>query len=302
MSRKIAGCVIFFNPAESVIENLITYVRELDLFIVVDNSPIENVALSETIKKLFSNVSYHWLRSNEGIAKALNVACSIAIDHGCEWLLTMDQDSSFNAGGVVDMITRIDEVNRIFPGIGIISASHKIHDEAALKIYTADKGAGLQGTKDYVELAVTMTSGNLLNLKAYEVAGPFADKLFIDHVDHEYCLRLRKYKYRIVQVNTIFLNHSLGSFEVRSFLGKKLKVSNHNYQRRYYMTRNGLYISKHYFSLDQKICLDILKNIFFFDMVKILFFEQKKLLKIKAVWMGIYHFIKNRYGRLELIN
>jgi rhamnosyltransferase len=300
MRVKIAGCVVLFNPVHSVIENLKTYAEELDLLIIVDNSPVENTTLSGTITSMFGNASYHWLQSNEGIAKALNVACGIAVSHGCEWLLTMDQDSSFDPGGVADMIGHIDEVKRIFPGIGIISPNHKVHEEASLKVYTADKGIVLPEAQHYIEVKVTMTSGNLLNLGAYAAAGPFADQLFIDHVDHEYCLRLRKHQYRIVQLNSVYLNHALGSFEVRSFLGKKLKISNHNYQRRYYITRNGLYVSKHYFSLDRVICLDILKNIFFFDMIKILFFEQKKWLKIKAVWLGICHFAINRYGKYEL--
>lgn len=301
MNRRIAGCVVLFNPDNSVIENIKTYGPDVDTFVIIDNSPLINDALIESIKTLSGNYIYEWQGSNVGIAKALNAACRIAIENNCEWLLTMDQDSWFSKGDIPKMVSRIGDALRIYQDVGILTAGHKVHEEAKLKEYTVGQQENQQ-VNNFMEVRVAMTSGNLLNLNSYLRVGPFSEKLFIDHVDHEYCLRLRKNNYRVIQVNEISLNHTLGSFEVKSIVGKKIKISNHSYQRRYYITRNGLCIIRQYWSVDRKLCLDFLMNIFLFDLVKVLFFEREKWMKAKAIWLGIYHFMINRYGKYELRN
>lgn len=298
-SNQIAGCIVLFNPDGSVVANLATYAPALDLLIVVDNSPLQNRHLSADITQRWPRAVYHWMGANKGIAAALNAACEIALDHGCHWLLTMDQDSRFYTGGIMAMIDRIVPAAQLFPQAGILCANPTIHAAAALKVYSLDAGMDQSLPSVYTKVGVAITSGNLLNLQAYLAVGPFPDKLFIDHVDHEYCLRLRKGGYAIVQINDVSLDHSLGGFEVKTFLGKKFKVTNHNPSRRYYMTRNGLYVAGRYFSVDRRLCMDIWRNIFFFDIVKIVLFERQKLSKFRAVITGIYHYLINRYGQYE---
>ena len=94
------------------------------------------------------------------------------------------------------------------------------------------------------------------------------------------------------------MDHSLGNFETRAFFGKKIGVSNHSYIRRYYIARNGLYTVKKYFFSDTLFCFVIIKNILY-DMGRIVFFEKDKLLKIKAVTVGLYHSTINRYGKYD---
>ena len=53
-----------------------------------------------------------------------------------------------------------------------------------------------------------MTSGSFLNLKVYKEAGPFVDKLFIDYVDFEYCLRLKKKGFKIYKLNNTYMQHN----------------------------------------------------------------------------------------------
>jgi rhamnosyltransferase len=298
MTRRIAACVVFFNPGDFVVNNIKTFSPQVDVLIIVDNSPSRNDQLVASIG-VFCEVIYLWQSANLGIAKALNIGCEAAIQHHCEWVLTMDQDSSFKEGDMEMLVNSIDHIQRIFPPVALICADHKVHEEARLKSYAIPKTAPPTGEENLVEIGSTMTSGNLLHVKAYKQAGHFLDKLFIDHVDHEYCLRLRKNGFKIIQLNSVLLHHSLGAFQVRSFLGKQLKISNHNPLRRYYMTRNGLYVAAHYFSFDRTLCADILKNIFFFDMVKVLFFEQRKAAKAGAIITGIFHFLIRRYGKYK---
>ena len=52
-----------------------------------------------------------------------------------------------------------------------------------------------------------MTSGNLLNLKAYQAVKGFKDWMFIDCVDIDICMNLRVHGYDIVRLNYVEMKH-----------------------------------------------------------------------------------------------
>jgi len=190
MKKKIGVCVVFFNPDVSVIDNIATYKSNFDFLIIIDNSPEQNSILVNEIKQLPGIIIYKWLEENKGIAKALNIACEIAIENNCEWLLTMDQDSKFREGDLLKMTDSVERIEANYSNIGIICPYHNVH-----KHFISKSG------EVFLEIKSTMTSGNLLNLGIYRLGSGFEEKLFIDYVDHEYCLRLRKNKFRIIQNN-----------------------------------------------------------------------------------------------------
>jgi rhamnosyltransferase len=289
MNTKVGGCVIFYNPGPDALHNIATFGTHIDLLLIIDNSPIENPSLLTKIKAIQSKTIYTWMGGNKGIAAALNVACQMALQHNCEWLLTMDQDSRFKESGCLTLLESIEEVINIYNKAGIICPYHNIHDSF---------NPGVD--KDFQKVRSTMTSGNLLNLPTHQVIGGFKEKLFIDYVDHEYCLRLRKSGFHIIQNNRVLLEHSLGNFELKKFLWKRFGISNHNPKRRYYITRNGLYTFGKYFFFDPTFCLKILRNLLY-DLVRVLFFEKDKLVKSKAMTIGFWHWTINRFGTYDRV-
>lgn len=286
--NKVAAGVVLYHPDPDVILNISTYYKSVDRLIVIDNSEKDNISVKNEIQKNFPEVIYRSLNRNAGIAAALNIACDIAVQNNCDWILTMDQDSSFAQREVTQMIDNIPAAQALFKNIGIISPFHVLHEEHAVK-----------ATEHYTEKKIVMTSGNLLNLDAYTVTGPFEEKLFMDFVDYEYCLRLRKYKYKIIQNNLVYLKHSLGNFGIKKIFSQKIGVSNHNSLRRYYMTRNSLYVGFKYFRLDKLFFFHMLKNIFFWDPFIIISYEKNKLTKLKSIGRGIIHFVFNKYGKMK---
>ncbi len=76
----------------------------------------------------------------------------------------------------------------------------------------------------------------------------------------------------------------------KKILGKKIVYTNHNYLRRYYITRNRLYTIKKYFFIDINFTISKL-NALLIDWIKIILFENDKKLKSKMIILGIYHFI-----------
>ena len=145
---------------------------------------------------------------------------------------------------------------------------------------------------------VVMTSGNLINLDIYQKIGGFKDWFFIDAVDFEYCLNVKKNGYEVVQMNTAELNHNLGNTKKKTFLGKTMYVTNHNVTRRYYITRNRHYLFDMYKDDFLEYCsieLSRTKS----ELLKIVLFEDNKINKIKAIYKGYKDYKKGIKGEMK---
>lgn len=285
--NKIAAGVVLYHPQPSFLSNINTYYSAIDKLIVIDNSETRDPLILKNLQSLFPGVDYRYLNQNAGIAAALNIACNIAIQYNCNWILTMDQDSSFIDNHFSQMVARIPNAVLQFKKTGIISPFHVLHEHDLPK-----------KTEQYTEKNIAMTSGNLLNVDAYTQTGPFEEKLFMDCVDYEYCLRLRKNKFLIIQDNLVLLKHSLGDFTLKKIFGQKINVSNHSSLRRYYITRNSIYVGFKYFAAEKRFFFHMLKNIFFWYPFIIVTYEKDKLAKLKAVYKGILHFVFNKFGKV----
>ena len=221
---KLAGVVVLYNPDQKVLDNISSYIDELDVLYLVDNSSVDN-------SKFFLNDKFEYipLLKNTGIAHALNVGAKKALDSNYKCLLTMDQDSKFEADALKNMKNIIDnDIDK--NNVGIYSPCHKtaISDPVPSELFTSP--------------LVVMTSGNIINLDIYKCVEGFKEWMFIDCVDFEYGLNVRKHGYTIKQINTVFLDHELGDYEIKYFLNKKIFCDNHSALRRYYIVRNSFYL------------------------------------------------------------
>ena len=273
---NIAGVVILYNPNKNVLNNIKTYIDNIDKLYVIDNSLVEN--------NFFNNkkIKYIFNGKNLGIAKALNIGAKEAIKDGYDYLLTMDEDSKFN--NISKMIHWIN--NTKMSDIGLVSPWHELN-------------IGIKKPFDKIDYPLTvMTSGNIINLKAYKKVKGFNNDLFIDCVDFDYCVKLHINNYKVVRLNFVTLKHSLGKIKVDKLLFKKITHSNHNYIRRYYMTRNGFYIGNLYKDNYPKLKLDIMKEIRR-DIIKIILLEDDKYKKIKYMIKGYKDYKKGILGEMS---
>lgn len=274
---KLAGVVVWYYPTDEDIKNIETYIDEVDKLYIVDNSEKSH---QNKVKKQ-RKIEYITKGENLGIATALNIAARKAIAEGYDFLLTMDQDSCFKKHDLrkLKKIASQEDLKKI----GIISPWH----HTKLKVEKPHERI------DY-PLDV-MTSGNILNLDIYQQIGGFKDFLFIDGVDIEYCLNLKKNGYQIMRINEVELNHDLGDIFYRKFLKKEFMCDNHNYLRVYYMMRNYRYIRLSYRDIAPEFC-DVLikiKGLIF----KIVFYEDDKFRKLRSIFLGIRDYKKGRYGK-----
>jgi rhamnosyltransferase len=287
IENKIAGVVVLYNPDKECIKNINSYLDQVNFLYLVDNSKIQNTELCNKLI-LSSKVKYIANEMNLGIAHALNQAVVLAKQDNFSFLLMMDQDSSADSELIryyADYLSSND-----ISKLGILSPVVVYLPEIINTDSTSIK-----------EIEVAITSGCLLNLNASQKSGPFDEKLFIDYVDFEYCLRLRKMGFSIIQIGKAKIYHQLGNLEKRDFLFKTIYVTHHLPTRYYYRTRNRLYVDKKYIS---SFPLFVLKDFFVFlnELLKIIFFEEKKSLKIKLILYGFYDFLLSKYGKFENIH
>ncbi|PIX27897.1 MAG: glycosyltransferase family 2 protein, partial [Candidatus Huberarchaeum crystalense] len=75
---KIAGVIVLYNPNEEVIDNIKSYLEDIEILYAVDNSETKK---DEIIKKIesFNKIVYIDNNGNQGMSAALNIAARLAI-------------------------------------------------------------------------------------------------------------------------------------------------------------------------------------------------------------------------------
>lgn len=280
--KKIAATVILYNPDRDVINNIKSYLKLVDKLYIIDNSSENNYDIFPKNKK----IEYTFNNENLGMATALNIACKKAIKDKYEWLLTMDQDSKF----FPEELTRlIKYINNCDSNVGIVCPYHII------------KTTEPKPEIELEERLEVMTSGCLMNLKIYKKIGGFKDWLFIDNVDIDYCLNLNKNGYKVLRLNNVYLQHNLGDATYHRFLWKKVVCSNHNYIRRYYITRNILYTINMYKKDFPEYCA-FLHKCLGYNFKTVVLFEKDKIRKLRSMLRGYFDFKKNITGKYPYNN
>lgn len=283
MNNKIVGIIVLYNPNQTVVENIASYIDDLDMLYAVDNSDQKQ---SNIINSLLKNSKIHYINNNgnQGIAQALNIGANKAIEMGCQWLLTMDQDSSFNPV----VFKKYLECFQRTPN----------PEEIAIFSPNYLKANNIESSCSFTEKLTTITSGSLLNLHSYSIIGEFNEELFIDEVDHEYCLRAHLFNYKVVQFETIFLQHQIGSQIKIKLLGKVHFKNIHAPIRHYYMTRNSLYILFKYHnkfpSYTRNHIWKVFKTLLF-----ALIYGEKKFIRSIYILQAIRHFLIGKMGKYE---
>ena len=287
---KYEGVVVLFKPDDKMLDNINSYVNELSKLYVVDNTPDGDIS-----EKFVGNkkIEYIPLKENKGIAYALNVGAKRALKDKADWLLTMDQDSKFSDGELNKMKKFIELckkeknmepiIEAKYSNIGLVSPFHvTVRTEK-------EKRFGIESPLN------VMTSGNLINLKAYKKVGGFKDWLFIDCVDFDFCLNLRNHGFQVLQLNFVKLQHELGNTKRIGIRSKVVYVDNHSAFRRYYIARNRHYLYDIYNKDFPEYCRLELKSTRS-ELIKIWLFEKHKIKKTRAIIRGYRDYKKGVKG------
>jgi len=273
---RIAVMGILYNPPADVLGNIVSYLDQVAALYVVDNSDEPSNWLVERIQG-DGKVHYLCKRGNLGVATALNCGAEMALTDGFEFLLTMDQDS------------------RVLPGM--VEALMACHGEefGLVAPYLLTRDRQIPPVNKMCRPVLTaMTSGSLLSLEAYQKVGPFRDDFFIDFVDIEYCLRLQRHGYKILQADGAHLEHHVGRRVGKGWFS----VTTHPPLRKYYKTRNRFQVWKEYGAdFPGYVWGDRLR--FVLEFGRLLLFEPEKRAKLHMMWRGYRDYRAGRFGKYQ---
>ena len=250
---NIAGVVILYHPdIKQLSENINTYVLGLKQLYIYDNSEIQTPGIEAALNNLHPCIKYQFFNNNEGIAKRLNQAVEAAMQTQYDYLLTMDQDSSFKPGDFEKYKSLIQK------GDYTKVAQFGINCQPQITM----------SSEQPQEALTLITSGSILNLSLIKKVGDFNEDLFIDFVDAEFSYRVVQHGLINLMFSNILLNHALGNLvSGRSVLTfkKSLRII-HAPIRTFYITRNGLFLLFKHKGLSEEMkkdvirCMKILKN------------------------------------------
>jgi len=277
-NNRTLAIIVTYNPNGDFRKNLESLLSQVTAVLVVDNSlDLEAKHYLRTLKK---EIPFELLENdlNLGIAAALNRGVAFALENKFDWVLTLDQDSSLSENYIKNMWMALSHATS--EKIGILAPVHFDRKTG----YMSRNYAKIKGL--IVEKDIVMTSGNLIPTSIFREVGTYDESLFIEYVDHEFCLRIKKnYGYKVVIVPNALLGHSLG--DIRQHHWGPWFFFSHNYLpvRRYYRARNRLFLYKKYFGWwilqDQEFAIK--------DMAKICLVEVNKGSKIWATIEGTLH-------------
>ncbi len=259
---NVAAVVVHFHPSEQDWEN--TYnLSQFVPVLILDNTVLnecQNTEIKENNIEILPQKNaqaYPLMRlknkENKGIAKALNQGIKYWQTQQIDWCFLFDQDSKISSDFVEKMLapilaTKPWQMKKIAAWVPKYYAANLETYGAAIQVHKwrikrlsvedlDNKETRLNG----IPVSYAITSGSLINMKAFDKIGMHDESLFIDFVDIEWGLRANAKGYSLRMNPKVTLIHELGS-EPLNLFGKKIVT--HAPLRHYYYFRNLCHLLK----------------------------------------------------------
>lgn len=292
----VAVVIVAYRPTPAIVRCLEAACAQAGRVIVVDNTPDDS---SEALfAGLATRLPFERLAvgANIGQAAGLNRGFARAAELGLPFVLTLDQDSVPRP----DLLARLCAIWRQLPAgrpAAVLGANYQAEIQGRTKLGFADAA----GRGAFFENVTAITSGSLTPLAAFDDIGPFREEFFIDHVDHDWCLRARAKGYGIYIASEPLLTHVIGAVSYHRVLGKTLETSNHSAARRYFWHRNGAVLVREYLRREPDWCLKLALFHFPAALLTMTLFEHGKPAKLAAVARGLWDGLRRDFGRNPIL-
>lgn len=273
-------CCIFvlYHPKYDVIE-VVKSLCECGYRVVLTSNGADSDVLAAILR--IPNVELIENEQNLGLATGLNQAIAKAFtDPAVRFVALFDQDSKPDTSLPSALARQISDESIACIGPQLIDlksgkASYKSHNQ----------GAGV--------LSVTSipTSGTVISRASCQLIGPMMDPLFIDGIDHEWCLRARSLGLKIKVSDTVTMVHDMGDAALNWF--GQYKPLYRNPIRHYFIIRNSIYLGLHAkFPWHWRV-LEILKTLRRIPVYLLASSDKRRTFKL--IYMAV---IDGCYGRL----
>ena len=268
MEEYIVAGIVTYNPdLDRLRENIESISSQVKKVIVFDNGSKNQERIKEEYQDRIILIPSS---ENIGIAAALNHLMQKSKELGATWMLSLDQDSVCSKFFCVAMSKYLKQGT----DFGIVAP------------VIVDRNVGVVGhnpQNEYMSVRTCITSGAFTKIEVWQKIGGYDESMFIDSVDFEFCYRVRKAGYKVIQVRDVQLLHEIGKSEKRRLLFWTVDVKNHSAFRKYYIAQNNVY-----YPLKHKLWLHFIRgNIRNINQLFVIFlFENNKIEKMRNTIAG----------------
>lgn len=269
--ERIAVGVVLYHPSPAVEQLIKVLVQQFDGVFVVENESRADLTEATPVHRIHN-------ADNRGLAVAINQLCDAARRDGFDWIVLFDQDSRVSAdfrAGLSDCLALLDKP----PALLAANYETRLLDETIVG-YRAGPGGR--------DLVVALNSGSMIDLELHRRLGGHDETFFVDHVDHEYCLRLRRHGFEIVATRRPLFEHQVGNVACVRRFGRIWQSSGHPAPRRRDWACNLVRLVKRYWRSEPGWCARRLFGELPRSMLAMLILERQRGAKLKAVFAGLY--------------
>ncbi len=297
---SVAGVIVSYQPDAIFEEAVSAVLDQVDRLYIVDNgSGADILSRIEGLKSEAGDRIIPILNAdNVGLATAQNQGIVRAVQDGNDWVLLLDHDS-VPEPGMVDAMLDVHMTHPDRDRIGLVAP--RLYDENATlrsALYVSRGPFDLRrhwfGPGEVVDDVIfAIASGSLIPASVLREVGAMRDEFFIDYIDIEFALRLRRAGYKIVGVGDALMRHQLGAFQRKQLLGRDVPFNSHSASRRYFIYRNRIRVWWEYgVEIPAYISFELVAVLI--DLGKLIFLEDDKTAKLKGIFRGIRDAIRGR--------
>lgn len=287
-AESTAAVVVVYRlerPIEPVLEAL---VGQLSRVVLVDNAEAAHPGLQASAERL----GVDWLHGANvgGLAGAYNRALALLRQSpgGIRQVVFLDEDSDPGTLGAFLADPRT---------AALLADEHT----AAVAPAYRDRATGLRGRyirlqryrlayeprqfDDVRPVAFVINSMSVWRCAALARIGAFNERLAIDHVDTEYCLRARRLGLALYVHGGHEFAHSIGRRRRFKLFGREMQAGGHGPQRRYLIGRNTSWLARSWLWREPAFAF-LCASRLAYEVVGIAMVEDRALAKLAALLRG----------------
>jgi GT2 family glycosyltransferase len=249
---SVASVTVATNAAHLLprqLDALRRQTRAIDEIVVVDNASTDGTA--EMLAREYPEVTLLRLPENRGVGGGYAEGLAhAATDRRHHWIWLLDDDSVPPPEGIENLLVGMQHLDAGVGRTGILApVCVDLKTSVEYPGMSWRNGCLLPATRDASQpvsfVDAVISSGSLVSREAVEAVGLPRVDFFMDFVDYEYCLRMRRHGFRIVVVRDCVLDHEIGEQTNFNILRHKVSWTDHAPWREYYIARNETYTLWH---------------------------------------------------------
>jgi rhamnosyltransferase len=282
----VAAVVTAYHPDARLAAVVESALLSCDRVVVADNTPGDAGSLADGLAGARVTV----LRSgrNRGLAGALNAGLA-EVPAGVGAVLFLDQDSVLPPELVRGLVAHLAQD----PGVGVVGPTPVDAATGGRYERGADRHAALDDRPSVI------TSGMVVRRSCFDSVPGFREGFFVDCVDSDFCLRVRRSGRRVVRDAALVLPHSIGSGRDHRLGPLNIRVLHYPAWRHYWIARNGLVLGREFFGTERGF---VLANALFTArwLVVTALFDDRRRASVPAVLRGLLDGLTGRVRRRYL--